>query len=152
MSSTTVIEFTFDTNILFYAFDPRDAEKHRIAKLVLTAAHRHRVAVPLQCLSEFYRSATKKLLAPELAAMIVRDLQTELVIVGQQTPDLDLAMKIHAQFGLQFFDCMMLATASRTGASVLFSEDMSHDCVYEGLRVLNPFRITPEALTGLLNA
>ncbi len=146
----SVTEFTFDTNILFYAFDPRDAEKHQIAKLVLTAAHRRRVPVPLQCLSEFYRSATKKLLAPELAAAIVRDLKVELALVGQQPSDLDLAMNFHAQFGLQFFDCMMLATALRVGASILFSEDMTHDRVYGGLRVVNPFRITPEDLSDLL--
>lgn len=106
--------------------------------------------MPLQCLSEFYRSATKKkLLAPAAASAIVRDLQAELAVVGQQPPDLDLAMRFHARFELQFFDCLMLATALRAGASVLFSEDMQHDHSYDRLRVVNPFRISPEELSGL---
>ncbi len=43
------------------------------------------------------------------------------------------------RFGLAYRDCAILAAASACGCDVVYSEDLSHEQDYDGLRVVNPF-------------
>ena len=49
------------------------------------------------------------------------------------------ASEIQERNQLSFWDAMILATAVRSGAAVLLSEDLNHGQVVEGVRVENPF-------------
>ena len=43
------------------------------------------------------------------------------------------------RFGLSYWDGAILAAARATGCDTVYSEDMSSEQDYDGLRVINPF-------------
>lgn len=49
------------------------------------------------------------------------------------------ALDIRARFGLNYWDCAILAAARLLGCEAVYSEDMSDAQDYDGLRVVNPF-------------
>jgi predicted nucleic acid-binding protein len=44
------------------------------------------------------------------------------------------------KFNLNFWDALILATASREGCTILYSEDFQHGRAYGTVKVVNPFR------------
>ena len=49
------------------------------------------------------------------------------------------ATEIRGRFGLSYWDAAILAAAKMLGCEAVYSEDMSHEEDYDGLRVINPF-------------
>ena len=49
------------------------------------------------------------------------------------------ATEIKQKFGLSYWDAAILAAAKMLGCEAVYSEDMSHQEDYDGLRVINPF-------------
>ena len=49
------------------------------------------------------------------------------------------ATEIKQKFGLSYWDAAILAAARMLGCEAVYSEDMSHQEDYDGLRVINPF-------------
>ena len=152
MSSTIVISrATIDTNILIYAVDRRNQAKHEIAERVVGAFLRDGNIILLQALNEFFRAVTRKgLLSKEEAVVIVNAARGIKLVIATNEHDLAYAMDSYERHNLQFFDQLLIATARRVGCTVLISEDMQHECIYDGLTVLNPFKLSAEALDRLL--
>ena len=46
---------------------------------------------------------------------------------------------IRERFGLSYWDSALLAAARACGCDTVYSEDMSSEQDYDGLRVVNPF-------------
>jgi len=151
MSSTIVINrSTIDTNILIYSIDRRDETKHELAKRIVKASYLARTVIPLQSLNEFFRAATRKGLLQKLeATQVVNAACAAMRVVAANERDLVYAMESYSRNNLQFFDQLLIATARRAGCTTLFSEDMQHEGIYDGLTVLNPFKLTSEALDSL---
>ena len=55
------------------------------------------------------------------------------------------ALALRARFGLNYWDCAILAAARLLGCDAVYSEDMSDTQDYDGLRVINPFADLPQA-------
>ena len=53
--------------------------------------------------------------------------------------DLTEAAHLSARFTLQYFDALIIAVATRAGATMLLSEDMHDGLVIDALTVVNPF-------------
>ena len=49
------------------------------------------------------------------------------------------AVAIRQRFGLSYWDGAILAAARALGCDAVYSEDMSSEQDYDGLRVINPF-------------
>ena len=49
------------------------------------------------------------------------------------------AVSISRRFGLSYWDGAILAAARSTGCDAVYSEDLSVEQDYDGLRVINPF-------------
>jgi predicted nucleic acid-binding protein len=152
MRFTTVTSpFTVDTNILIYANDYSNPAKQAIADRVVGALVSHKSVLPLQCLSEFYRSTTKKRLLTSLQAQqFVEDTLMLVVPVLATQDDLLEAMSLHQRHGLQFFDAMLLAISARVGCTIFFSEDMQSGQIYGTITVINPFKLSSADLDTLL--
>ncbi len=134
---------TIDTNILIYAIDSRNAEKHRRAATVVGSCLDAHGIIPLQALSEFFRAVTRKGLLPDAeAASFVESVRRATSVVASSEDDLAQAMTAHRRHKLQFFDALLLATVRRAGCTVLLSEDMQHERTYDGVQVLNPFLLS----------
>ena len=130
-----------DTNVLLYALriSPGDERKREIARDLLK---RGDLMLSIQVLQEFYAQATR-LSAPgalthEQAASGVESL-TRFPIQDMTLDVARSALAIRGRFGLSYWDSAILAAARATGCEIVYSEDLSHEQDYDGLRVVNPF-------------
>ena len=130
-----------DTNILIYAVSPaaEEADKRRLAQELLD---RGDLALSVQVLQEFYHQVTRPSrphpLAPEQALRFIDVLDP--LRVQEITFDVFLAaVAISRRFQLSYWDGAILAAARTCGCDIVYSEDLSAEQDYGGLRVINPF-------------
>ncbi len=135
------VEFV-DTNILVYAFDKGAGEKRKKAKDILAdLAAENRGCISTQVLMEFFNATTQKTpkkLALKNAQMIIESLGSWLIF----TPvleDILRAADIVQKYQINFWDAMIVRAASKMGASILWTEDLNHEQIYEGVEAKNPF-------------
>ena len=136
-----------DTNIPLYAVSrsAEDADKHLVALDLLAG---NDLALSAQVMQEFYVQATRARGASQLThEETTQFINTVLLRFSVQdiTPDLVLdAFSLRARFGLNYWDCAILAAARLLGCDAVYSEDMSDTQDYDGLRVINPFAHLPQ--------
>lgn len=53
------------------------------------------------------------------------------------------ALQLKSRYQLSYWDAAIVAAAKALGAGVLYSEDLNHRQLYDGVRVENPFITTP---------
>ena len=130
-----------DTNVLIYAASPspEETEKHRRAQDLL---NRDDLALSIQVLGEFYYQVTRPSRPEPLThAQVLEFLDS---ISGFQVQPMTVeiftrAVEISQRFQLSYWDGAILAAARAMGCDAVYSEDMSHQQDYAGLRVINPF-------------
>lgn len=131
----------FDTNILIYSVDTKATGKYDLAAdLVEKHLVRENGAISVQVLREFY-SASRKMknpLSDEQARKIVGYFSTFRVL-SEDTRTVLNAVRRHQEMSLSFWDALIVEAALKSGADRLFTEDMQHGQVIEGMRVENPF-------------
>ena len=130
-----------DTNVLLYAVSalPEDAEKRRRARSLLTEAD---LGVSVQVLQEFYHQATRpgrleRLTHDDALRFLEPIMQFPVQAVTMEV--FRAALSIRRRFGLSYWDSAILAAARVLGCHSVYSEDMSSEQDYDGLRVINPF-------------
>ena len=131
----------FDTNVLIYSVDTNEVDKHDLAAgLVEEHLVRENGAISVQVLREFY-SASRKMknpLSAEQAREMVDYLSTFRVL-SEDVPTVLRAVRRHQRMSISFWDALIVEAALKSGADRLFTEDMQHGQVIEGMRVENPF-------------
>jgi predicted nucleic acid-binding protein len=130
-----------DTNILIYAYDVDAGIKHDIAKTVLHELWSERFGVlSMQVLQEFYVNATRKIAHPipkETARMIVTNYGVWCI---NTTPaEIFSAFQIEDRSKIGFWDALIVASALKSGATRILSEDLNAGQVIAGMRIENPF-------------
>jgi predicted nucleic acid-binding protein len=130
-----------DTNILVYAHDVDQGEKHRIARDLLIELLKERSgALSPQVLQEFYVTVTRKLPKPltkRAAREIVEDLSAW--CVDTTATEVAAAFRIEDEAKISFWDALICASAVKAGAEVLLSEDLNAGQKVAGVRIQNPF-------------
>jgi predicted nucleic acid-binding protein len=133
----------FDTNILVYAFDRRDATRQAISSKLLEQGLRDRTAVlSLQVLQEFYVVSTRKISVP-LEPARARNLVAEFLRhdeVETTAAHLLQAMDLSTGAKLSFWDSLIAVTAVEARCKIIYTEDFKHDSTILGVRVVNPFK------------
>jgi predicted nucleic acid-binding protein len=139
-----------DTNVLVYARDASDREKHATAGAWmehLWTSSMGRLSV--QVLQEYYVTVTRKLqpaLPIDEAREDIRDLAAwRPVRIDEQI--VESAWRIGDRFELSFWDSLIVAAAQAVGCNALLTEDLQHDMEIDGLHVADPFR-TPVGSLG----
>ena len=130
-----------DTNILIYAVSNREADAEKRARAEATLMEPD-LALSVQVLQEFYNQATRPQgpagLTHEQAMEFLRPLRT--LPTQEVTVELfDTATEIRARFGISYWDAAILAAAKMLGCEAVYSEDLSQEQDYDGVRVVNPF-------------
>jgi predicted nucleic acid-binding protein len=131
----------FDTNVLVYAFDEGEPEKRAVA---LALIEEHLVdgdgVISVQVLREFYSAVRREPqpLSNEVAATAMRRL------AGFSPLSEDIGMVLKAvrraqEMSISLWDALIVEAALKAGADRLFTEDLQHGQVIEGMRVENPF-------------
>ena len=130
-----------DTNVLIYAIivpGEDDRKRSRAIELLMDGD----LAVSAQVLGEFYNQATRRsrqgALTHEQALAFLESIssfpvQPITVNVFRSAAD------ICHRYGLAYWDSAIIAAARASGCDAVYSEDMSSEQDYGGIRVINPF-------------
>ena len=130
-----------DTNVLIYAHDIDARAKQEVAKSVLHELWSQRTGIlSMQVLQEFYVNVTRKIASPlpkEAARLVVNSYS---VWCTETTPaEIVAAFRIEDEFRIGFWDALIVASAAKSGAVRILSEDLNPQQVIAGVRIENPF-------------
>jgi len=140
-----------DSNILIYAeLEPETAKGKRAAELILRAARDG--VIPVQVLGEYLRVVQRRVPAQfDEALRQVSIYQSAFLTPPTTGAIIAAATEIARDHRLQFWDCVVCATALDAGAKVLLTEDMQDGRSLGGLRLINPFMTAnDEAINAVL--
>jgi predicted nucleic acid-binding protein len=145
--------FFVDTNLLVYAKDETDPIKHNKAiswLQFLWSSGRGRLSY--QVLSEYYVTVTQKLKPGREIALAQRDIKALIAWSPQTITDntFESAWKIQIEGKISWWDSLILASAAESGSSYVLTEDLQENRSIGGVRLINPFKLTPENLGGEL--
>jgi len=131
----------FDTNILVYSVDPRDSRKQEIASLLLAHAMEcnNDGAISVQVMSEFANILMSKFgLAAERAEEYLSIYYP--LLKSEVTADMVRnALFIKKEYGIQYYDALIVAAAEKLGCHEIVSEDFNAGQIYRGMVAINPF-------------
>ena len=145
--------FSIDSNILVYAVDHREGDKHLRALEIVDRAAGLDCVLTAQSLGEFVTVTTRRrMLSKPLILAQVRDwLQFFPMTTASLTAFARAFGAFEAgQFGL--WDALLLASAYEADCAIVLSEDMGDGAVLDGITVRNPLRggALPDDLRPLL--
>ncbi len=136
-------KYFLDTNIFIYSYDPRNASKQQKAlDLVQRTIEEHKGIISFQVVQEFLSLMTAKF-NHKLTTNDLKDyLNIVLLPLCSVFPSDELyrqALGIHASSRIAFYDALIVAAASMAGCSILYTEDLQHGQVINGVKIQNPF-------------
>lgn len=130
-----------DTNVLVYAYDSSEPRKQSIAQELLRRAVAGESVVSVQVLAEFAATLLHKVSPPPDSDTVLQALDA-LGAIRLIEPDLGTvrrAVEAQSQYGVHFYDGMIIAAAERAGSQRIWSEDLNPGQEYFGVKVQNPF-------------
>ena len=131
----------FDTNVLVYIVDADEPEKQEISRdLVQEHLAEGDGSISVQVLREFF-SSSRRLRTPvsyETASEAVEYFASFSPVQEDASMVLG-AVRRTREMSISFWDALIVEAALKAGADRLFTEDMQHGQVIEGMRVENPF-------------
>jgi predicted nucleic acid-binding protein len=138
------VDCFLDTNILLYAAskNPADLTKKKIANDLIGEAQ---FGLSAQVLQEFYAAATRKAdfrMPPDHALEWIESFE-EFPCLALDAGLVKTAAETSVRHRISYWDGAILAAARAMGAPILYSEDLNHGQLYDGVEVRNPFRQTP---------
>lgn len=130
-----------DSNILVYAYDASDPRKQRIAQDLVRRAVLGEMVISTQVLAEFAATLLHKLspAAPAQDVLSLLDALDPIKVISLDADTVRRAVAAHAEFGIHFYDGMIVAASERAGCSRILSEDLNPGQKYFGVLVENPF-------------
>lgn len=129
-----------DTNLFVYFIDAEAAEKRlRAAELINRLYLANEAVISTQVLQEFYNAATKKFRLPSAQVLATAREYARARVVQISQSIVFAAMQRHADGQFSFWDALIVEAALAGGCKVLYSEDMHHGLVVDGLTIENPF-------------
>jgi predicted nucleic acid-binding protein len=131
-----------DTNILLYSIsqDQKERTKRDQAIRLLDADGG---ALSVQVLQEFYVQSTRASRSGALAhgqAEALIECWLRFRVQEMTVAVLKKALEVRARYAFSFWDSSVVAAALESGCDRLYTEDLSHGQVVEGLTIVNPFQ------------
>ena len=131
-----------DTNILLYSISQNAAESPKRDR-ALALLDDDSGSLSIQVLQEFYVQATRSSRADavphELAAGLI-EAWSRFRIQDMTHPVLKTALRIRKAYGFSFWDSAIVAAALALGCDRVYTEDLTHGQVVDGLAIIDPFR------------
>ena len=130
-----------DTNVLLYAYDRDAGAKRDTAEKALQNLWRQRAGVlSVQVLQEFYVNVTRKIATPLSRLEARKIVEAYAAWCVETTPaEIEAAFSIEDQAKIGFWDALIVASALKSGATRIFSEDLNHGQHIGGIVIENPF-------------
>ena len=134
-----------DTNILLYLFSTRasEATKREISANIMS---RPDLVVSTQVLQEFIVQAIKpgredRMPLEEARNFLISLRRFETVVLSLEL--FESALDITARYRFSYWDSAITAAALAAKCDILYTEDLHHGQVIDGLRIVNPFKDEP---------
>ena len=130
-----------DSNILIYAHDVDQGDKHRTARrLIVELMETRNGVLSPQVLQEFYVNVTRKTPTP-LTKRVARAIVEDFSVWCTRTTSDDIisAFRIEDESKISFWDALICASALKSNAQVILSEDLNAGQKIAGIRIENPF-------------
>ena len=131
-----------DTNVLVYAFGRSGSPKKRTAqRLMNELMEEDRLRLSTQVLQELFVTLTRKVSQPcsSAEALAVLEDLTAWPLMVVDYAAIRAAVGLADQAKLSFWDALVVVAAVRTGAAVLYTEDLNDGQEILGVRISNPF-------------
>ena len=131
----------FDSNVLVYIAINQDTVKKKVAlQLVASAIENQSGYISLQVLREVANCMFKK--SNDSIEHIRETLSgfDALDCLDESRDLLDRAIEMKDEYGIQFYDALIVAAAEAAGCETLYSEDMGDGQKYGGILIMNPFK------------
>ena len=130
-----------DSNVLVYAYDASAPSKQRVAQELVRKAVAGELIISSQVLAEFATTLHHRLKPPAVPAdlILILDALAPIRIINTDGELVRRAVEAHEQYGVHFYDGMILAAAERGECSRIWSEDLNAGQQYFGVTVTNPF-------------
>ena len=131
----------FDTNILLYSATDQDPRKGDIARELIARAItvNHDGCISTQVLGEFANVMIGKLQQTQETIDGYLDYFRDLLKTDVTIDLVRHAIDVKEEYGIQFFDALIVSTAEKLGCTEIVSEDLNPDQTYRGMAVVNPF-------------
>jgi predicted nucleic acid-binding protein len=131
-----------DTNVLVYAFEKIESPKQVVAKTLLKDLMANDLfCVSTQVMQELFVTLTRKVKArctSQEASAVLEELAAWPVISIDYSSILE-AIGLAEEAKLSFWDALVVVAAARSGAGVLYTEDLNDGQEILGVRIRNPF-------------
>ncbi|MDF1568059.1 MAG: PIN domain-containing protein [Spirochaetaceae bacterium] len=131
-----------DTNILVYARDAGDPQKHQIAKSLMEDLWKSGLGrISTQVCGEYFVTVTGKLSRPMTSQAAWEDIE-DLAAWKPVAVDMGIlrvARHVQNRYGLGWWDSAVVAAASHEGCSTILTEDLNAGQDYLGVKAVNPF-------------
>ena len=131
----------FDSNVLVYIAINQDAAKKKVAlQLVASAIGSQTGCISLQVLREVANCMFKK--SKDSVEHIKETLSgfDALDCLDESRDLMNRGIEIKDEYGIRFYDALIVAAAEAAGCEKLYSEDMGDGQIYGGICVVNPFK------------
>lgn len=136
------VSYFLDTNIFVYSFDSKEPVKQNHSRELIRTALEGQGTISWQVVQEFSNVALHKFEKPMERDDLRDYLHTVLLPLCTVWPEESLyqqALSVGLEVGYRWYDSLILASALKSEAKILYSEDLQHNRVYKGIRILNPF-------------
>ena len=129
--------FFIDSNICVYAFDKTHALKRKRALDLIT----QNPVISSQVIIETYNACYRKLKLPQTVCDENTLLLCDITHVTEITSGvIKKAVSLKREYNFSFLDACIISSALHANCAILYSEDMQHNLVIDGLlTLLNPF-------------
>lgn len=135
--------FFLDTNIFVYALPANSsAKRDRAAELVDRAISSGKGVISYQVVQEFFsvafRRFTPRMTFAEAEQYLSAAFQPFLTVHSSHSLYVE-ALTLSRRYSLSWYDSLIVASASESQCSVLFTEDLQDGQSFGSLKVKNPF-------------
>jgi predicted nucleic acid-binding protein len=139
-----------DSNIWLYRFlddpkvDPQVQELKRSIAINLTQAVDRSVIVSTQVITETCAVLKRKTgISEQNILELVEEFEEQCEIVNLTTIEIKRACQLRDKYSFSYWDSFVIATALKSQAKVLYSEDMQNGLLIENqLTIINPFAVS----------
>lgn len=129
-----------DTNIFLYAHDTADLKKRILARKLIQDVYNAGICIiSTQVMAEFFQNFVAKFGHPYADALKEMHFMSRAPVIEQSLSLLLSGAKLFMEYSLSYWDSMIIAAAAEGDAAILYSEDLQHNQIISGVKVVNPF-------------
>ena len=126
-----------DSNILIYSYSSTEIGKKDKMLLIL---ENEEITISTQVINEFIWIMSRKFNVDMESLKVISNNLFEIFNVGMVSKaTIDKAIDIAKRYKYAYWDSLMLSSALESRCIAIYSEDMQHGQIIEGVRIINPF-------------